>query len=92
MARTKTDPKERVAQRLSNTLQQLQNIREELLTVERLNGLTFAQCPSSDRLIMTMCGYTSPTEWHDAVVNEYNNAAKRYTKYRKQLNKLNSQF
>ena len=88
----KTDPKERVAQRLSNTLQQLQNIREELLTVERLNGLTFAQCPSSDRLIMTMCGYTSPKEWHDAVVNEYNNAAKRYTKYRKQLNKLNSQL
>ena len=40
---------------------------------------------------MTMCGYTSPKEWHDAVVNEYNNAAKRYTKYRKQMDKLNNE-
>lgn len=82
---------ERVVQRLSNTLQQLQVIREELLTVERLNGLTFAQCPSSDRLIMTLCGYTSPKEWHDAVVAEYNKAFKLYTKYRKQMNKLASE-
>lgn len=91
MARTKTDPKERVAQRLSNTIQQLQNLQEELLTVSRLNGMTFAQCPSSDRLIMTMCGYTSPKEWHDAVVAEYNKVAKQYTKYRKQMNKLASE-
>lgn len=91
MARTKTNPKERVAQRLSNTLQRLQSIREELLTIERLNGLTFAQCPSSDRLIMTMCGYTSPKEWHDAAVAEYNKVAELYSKYRKQMNKLASE-
>lgn len=91
MARTKTNPKERVTQRLSNTLQQLQNLREELLTVSRLNGMTFAQCPSSDRLIMTMCGYTSPKEWYNAVVAEYNKVAKQYTKYRKQMNKLASE-
>lgn len=91
MARTKTNPKERVAQRLSNTLQQLQNLQEELLTVSRLNGMTFAQCPSSDRLIMTMCGYTSPKEWYNAVAAEYNKVAKQYTKYRKQMNKLASE-
>lgn len=74
--------------RLSNTLQQLQNIREELLSLERLNGKTFAECPSADRLIMAMCGYASPKEWHDAVVKEYNAAAKRYEKYKQQLEKL----
>lgn len=91
MVRTKTNPMDRVAQRLSNTIQQLQNLREELLTVSRLNGKTFAQCPSSDRLIMTMCGYTSPKEWYDAVVAEYNRVAKLYAKYRKQINKLTSE-
>lgn len=75
----------RVARRLSNTIQEMQNLREELISVEMLKGLTLSECPQSARLIMSMCGYKSPEEWHDAVVDAYNRAAKRYSKYRNQI-------
>lgn len=91
MGKTKVPSRERVALRLNNTIQEMQDIREELICVERLNGLTFSECPQSARLIMAMCGYKSPKEWHDAAVNAYDEAAKRYAKYRKQIIKYKNE-